>query len=86
MRTLGAVVPLLRFVEPLDEAVFGARAAARPAVRDDLGLSYAEIGPLLGFPMVPANFVEMPSTSWLVALGPLAVTAGTWRQNTQDAE
>ncbi len=45
-------------IEFLDEFVFGAREAAWPLIRDDLGLSYAQVGLLLGVPSVVANVVE----------------------------
>ena len=35
-------------IEFLDEFIFGAREAAWPLIRDDLGLTYAQIGLLLG--------------------------------------
>jgi MFS transporter, FSR family, fosmidomycin resistance protein len=53
-------VGLLLFVEFVDEIVFGPREAAWPAIRDDLNLSYAEIGLLLGLPGVFADLLEMP--------------------------
>lgn len=45
-------------IEFLDEFVFGAREAAWPLIRADLGLSYAQIGLLLGVPAVFSNLVE----------------------------
>ena len=39
---------ILLVIEFLDEFVFGAREAAWPLIRDDLGLTYAQIGLLLG--------------------------------------
>lgn len=45
-------------IEFLDEFVFGAREAAWPLIRADLGLSYAQIGLLLGAPAVFSNLVE----------------------------
>ena len=53
-------------IEFLDEAasshvcsgVFGAREAAWPLIRADLGLSYAQVGLLLGLPSVVSSIVE----------------------------
>lgn len=52
------VVGVLLGVEFLDELEFGVREAAWPLVRDDLRLSYVEIGLLLSVPRMLANFVE----------------------------
>ncbi len=56
----GAVVFVftLLAIEFLDELVFGAREAAWPLIRSDLGLSYAQIGLLLGVPNLVAAFIE----------------------------
>ncbi|HEY0077699.1 MAG TPA: MFS transporter [Pyrinomonadaceae bacterium] len=48
----------LLVVEFLDELVFGVREAAWPLIRDDLRLSYLEIGALLSLPNVFGNLVE----------------------------
>lgn len=48
----------LLIIELLDEFVYGAREAAWPLIRDDLGLSYAQIGLLLSVPTVVSNLVE----------------------------
>src|SRR4051812_4991989 len=48
----------LLLIEFLDELVFGAREAAWPLIRDDLGLSYAQIGLLLSLPSVIGYSVE----------------------------
>ena len=52
----------------LDEFVFGAREAAWPLVRDDLALSYTQIGLLLSVPNVVALVVEpalgLASVTW----------------------
>ena len=45
-------------IEFLDELVFGVNAAATPLTRDDLILSYAQIGLLLSIPGLIANFIE----------------------------
>ena len=45
-------------IELLDELVFGVNAAATPLFRDDLTLTYAQIGLLLSLPGLIANFIE----------------------------
>ena len=60
----------LLLIEFLDEFVFGAREAAWPLIRTDLGLSYAQVGLLLGLPNVVGNLVE-PS---------LGILADVWRR------
>ena len=56
-RTAFFILTLLA-IEFLDELVYGAREAAWPLIRADLGLSYAQIGLLLGVPSVIGNLVE----------------------------
>ena len=51
-------MPALLAVALLDELVFGAREAAWPLIRDDLALSYAEVGLLLSLPAGVAVVVE----------------------------
>ena len=51
---------VLLTIEFLDELVFGAREAAWPLIRTDLGLSYAQVGLLLGVPGVIGNLIELP--------------------------
>ncbi|MCC7354430.1 MAG: MFS transporter [Anaerolineae bacterium] len=48
----------LLLIEFLDEFVFGAREAAWPLIRDDLGLGYAQVGILLGLPNVISSLIE----------------------------
>jgi FSR family fosmidomycin resistance protein-like MFS transporter len=57
---LGSGAVLILLIEFLDELVFGTRETAWPLIRDDLGLSYVEIGLLLTVPAVAANLVEPP--------------------------
>ncbi len=45
-------------IEFLDELVYGAREAAWPLIRTDLGLTYAQIGLLLGVPRIVGNLIE----------------------------
>jgi FSR family fosmidomycin resistance protein-like MFS transporter len=55
-------------IEFLDELAFGTIGAAWPAIRDDLNLTYAQIGLLVGLPLVLGNFVE-PALGLLGDLG-----------------
>ena len=61
---LGQSVRLLAFpltlliIEFLDELVYGAGQAAWPVIRDDLGLSYVQIGILLSLPGVVGSLIE----------------------------
>jgi FSR family fosmidomycin resistance protein-like MFS transporter len=55
---LGRIVVVILLVEFLDEFVYGAREAAWPIIRADLGLSYAQVGLLLGIPNVVGNLIE----------------------------
>jgi FSR family fosmidomycin resistance protein-like MFS transporter len=57
-------------IEFLDELVFGASEAAWPLMRDDLGLTYLQIGALLSVPGIIGNLVE-PF---------LGILADTWRR------
>ena len=45
-------------IELLDELVFGAREAAWPLIRTDLGLNYAQVGLLLALPSLVGSLVE----------------------------
>lgn len=57
-RRMTAFVFTLLAIEFLDEFVFGAREAAWPLIRDDLSLTYAQIGLLLGVPGLIASVIE----------------------------
>ena len=65
MRKLSFFALTLLAIEFLDEFVFGAREAAWPLIRDDLALTYVQIGLLLGIPGVIASLIE----PWLGILG-----------------
>lgn len=52
------LLAMLLSVEFLDEFVFGANEAAWPLIRDDLLLTYAQIGILLSVPRLFSNLVE----------------------------
>jgi FSR family fosmidomycin resistance protein-like MFS transporter len=57
-RSLFFFVFTLLLVEFLDELVFGAREAAWPLVRDDLRMSYTQVGVVLSVPGVAGNLLE----------------------------
>jgi MFS family permease len=58
LRALRGPVIALLAIELLDELVFGAREAAWPALRDELDLSYAQIGVLLSVPTYSSALLE----------------------------
>jgi FSR family fosmidomycin resistance protein-like MFS transporter len=53
-----ALVPVLLGIEFLDEVLFGAQETAWPLVRDDLQLSYTQIGLLIAAPALAGNLAE----------------------------
>jgi FSR family fosmidomycin resistance protein-like MFS transporter len=57
-RTLFSFALTLLLVEFLDEVVFGVREAAWPLIRDDLRLTYTQVGVILSLPGVVGNLVE----------------------------
>ncbi len=63
-------VSVLLLVEFLDEIMDGVSGAAWPFIRDDLRLSYAEVGVLLSVPSLVATFVEPV----------LGILADVWRR------
>ena len=69
-KSLGGVVATLLAIELLDELVFGAREAAWPLIRDDLSLSYTQIGLLLSVPNLVSLVIEPV----------LGVASVTWRR------
>ena len=60
MPRVTTLVLVLLVVEFLDEFVFGLREAGWPLIRDDLDLSYIQIGVLLTLPRMLGSFVEPP--------------------------
>jgi FSR family fosmidomycin resistance protein-like MFS transporter len=58
LRGPAGFILLLLAVEFLDELAFGVGEAAWPLIRDDLGLTYLQIGLLQGVPGVVASLVE----------------------------
>jgi FSR family fosmidomycin resistance protein-like MFS transporter len=55
-------------IELLDELAGGIREAAWPSIRQDLGLSYLQIGFLLGLPAILSGFID-PLTGIMADLG-----------------
>ncbi len=72
---------LFLFIEFFDELNYGIEGAALPSIRHDLGLTYAQVGLLLGLPHFLGSFIEpvlmllgdTPLRKRLVAGGGLAV-------------
>ncbi|MGB8510563.1 MAG: MFS transporter [Pyrinomonadaceae bacterium] len=60
----------LLLIEFLDELLFGVREAAWPLIRDDLRLSYTQVGLLLSVPGIVGNLIE-PG---------LGILADVWRR------
>jgi FSR family fosmidomycin resistance protein-like MFS transporter len=57
-RNLQIFILTLLAVEFLDELAFGVREAAWPLIRDDLRLTYTQVGVILSVPVVFGNLVE----------------------------
>ena len=72
LKRISRFVLVLLLIEFLDELVFGAFEAAWPLIRDDLALSYAQIGLLLSAPSIVGNAVE----PFLAVLGNVAAACG----------
>jgi len=58
LRRIGVFVLTLLAIEFFDEFVFGVREAAWPLIRDDLGLTYAQIGVILAVPGLFSSIIE----------------------------
>jgi FSR family fosmidomycin resistance protein-like MFS transporter len=58
LRRIGLFALILLAVEFLDEFIYGAREAAWPLIRDDLGLNILQIGWLLTLPNIVSSVVE----------------------------
>lgn len=69
-RGMGAFVITLLLIELLDEFVFGALEAGWPLIRNDLLLSYAQVGLLLALPKLIGNLGEIV----------LGILADTWKR------
>lgn len=57
-RTLSVFMMAMLIIEFLDEFAYGTREAAWSFIRDDLNLTYTEIGLILGLPSLIAVFIE----------------------------
>jgi FSR family fosmidomycin resistance protein-like MFS transporter len=68
MRRPTRLIFILLTIEFLDELVFGAREAAWPLIRTDLGLDYAQVGLLLSVPNLVSSIIE-PAIGILGDLG-----------------
>jgi FSR family fosmidomycin resistance protein-like MFS transporter len=53
-------VPVALCVEFVDELVDGTKGAALPLIRHDLHLSYAQLGLLIGIPLLVGGLLELP--------------------------
>ena len=60
MPRITTLMLVLLVIEFLDEFVFGIQEAGWPLIRDDLDLSYAQIGILLSSPRLLGSVVEPP--------------------------
>ncbi len=58
LRGLGSLVFLFLLIEFFDELNYGVTNAALPAIRTDLGLTYIQVGLLLGVPGIINTFIE----------------------------
>ena len=58
LRGLASLTFLFLFIEFFDELNYGVGNAAMPAIRTDLGLSYIQVGLLLGLPGMLNTFIE----------------------------
>lgn len=56
--TLPAAILLFLAIEFLDELVDGVGSAAWPLIRDDIHLSYVQVGLLVGIPGILSSFIE----------------------------
>ncbi|MDP6512935.1 MAG: MFS transporter, partial [SAR202 cluster bacterium] len=83
MPRITTLMLVLLVIEFLDEFVFGIQEAGWPLIRDDLDLSYAQIGILLSLPRLLGSVVEPPigilgdvwKRKWLILGGGVAFVA-----------
>ena len=61
LRSSISLIFTLLLIEFLDEFIFGAREAAWPIIRNDLDLTYLQIGLVLGVPVVVSSIVGLRS-------------------------
>jgi MFS transporter, FSR family, fosmidomycin resistance protein len=60
LRSMSAVILIFLLIEFLDEFFFGVSEAAWPLIRNELHLSYAQIGLLMGLPALISFIVDIP--------------------------
>jgi FSR family fosmidomycin resistance protein-like MFS transporter len=58
LRGVASLTMLFMLIEFFDELSYGVGNAALPAIRTDLGLSYVQVGLLLGLPGIVNTFIE----------------------------
>ena len=58
VRSISIIILTVLVIEFLDELVFGAREAAWPLIRDDLQLTYLQVGFVLGIPGIFSSVLE----------------------------
>jgi FSR family fosmidomycin resistance protein-like MFS transporter len=58
LRSVASLAMLFMLIEFFDELSYGVGNAALPAIRTDLGLSYVQVGLLLGLPGIVNIFIE----------------------------
>ncbi len=58
LRSSATILMTFLIIEFMDEFVFGAREAAWPMIRDDLGLTYLQVGLVLGVPAIASSIIE----------------------------
>jgi FSR family fosmidomycin resistance protein-like MFS transporter len=58
LRNVASLTMLFMLIEFFDELNYGVGNAALPAIRTDLGLSYVQVGLLLGLPGILNTFIE----------------------------
>ena len=57
-RQIASLSFLLLLIEFFDELNYAISGAALPAIRRDLGLTYAQVGLILGLPTLLSSFIE----------------------------
>jgi MFS transporter, FSR family, fosmidomycin resistance protein len=85
LKWIGGLAAVFLAIEFLDELTYGAFNAAWPVIRNDLNLTYGEIGLLIGLPLVLGNLVEpilgllgdLGYRKRLILLGAAGFTAAT---------
>lgn len=58
LRSFSTIIMTFLLIEFLDEFVYGTREAAWPLIRNDLNLTYLQVGLILGVPGIASSIVE----------------------------